>query len=60
MLEVAEPAGGASGLLDEQLIASVPPLLTPPLVKWASAWDRRARRVRPRRATSGIGLVGNF
>jgi hypothetical protein len=41
------------------LMASVPPLLTPPVSKYARTWARHARSVRPRRATSGIGQVAN-
>src|SRR3954462_14271808 len=39
-----------------RFIASVGPLETaPPVVKWLSSSGRQARKVRPRRATSGTG-----
>ncbi len=35
------------------LMASVPPLLRPPVSNYGSTWARQVRRVRPSRATSG-------
>src|SRR5829696_5998139 len=40
-----------------RVMASVPPLLTPWVSKWARIWPFQARRVRPSLATSGIGQV---
>jgi hypothetical protein len=42
------------------LIASVPPLLSPSVSKYASTCARHARSVRPSRATSGIGQDGKL
>jgi hypothetical protein len=41
-----------------RLTASVPPLLIWWVSNRAGTWLRHCRRVRPRRATSGIGQVG--
>ncbi len=60
MLEGAEAVRQAAGLFDDEVDgASVPPLLMRWVSNLARTCSRHIFRVWPRRATSGIGQVGN-